>query len=175
MNYYCKEDYQMAKEQRKRTLVFYLITLGAFLIVTAGMMVWFSTLPYESPTMTTLRLIYYPLIAVFVIYSYMFLGIKYKRINKYYHLTLNLETGIRETTVASFFEYDETIQEKDGVDFKSLIFLEWNKYKKDFFERKVLVFYEREFPEFKQNDNVKFVTQGNVLISYEILDNQEEL
>ena len=42
-------------------------------------------------------------------------------------------------------------------------------YKNDFFERKVLVFDEKPFPELEENQNVKYVTQGNVLISYEIL------
>ena len=78
-------------------------------------------------------------------------------------------TGLKETSTGSFFEYDETLQDKDGVDFKSLIFIEWNKFKNDFFERKVLVFNEKPFPEFTEKQNVKYVTQGNVLISYEIL------
>jgi hypothetical protein len=82
---------------------------------------------------------------------------------------VNLCTGIRETSTGSFFEYSESVQDKDGVDCKALIFLEWNKYKKDFFERKVLIPYEKEFPEFTENMNVKYVTQSNLLISYEIL------
>ena len=70
----------------------------------------------------------------------------------------------------SFIEYSESIQDKDGVDFKSLVFIEWNKYKNDFFERKVLVFDEREFPQIKEGQNVTYVTQGNVLVSYKILE-----
>ena len=72
-------------------------------------------------------------------------------------------------------EYGKRIEElrkvmdKDGVDFKSLVFIEWNKYKIDFFERKVLVFYEKPFPEIPVEANVSYITQGNVLISYEIL------
>ena len=82
--------------------------------------------------------------------------------------------GIRETSTGSFLEYDEGLQVKDGVDFKALVFLEWNKYKKDFFERKVLVFYQEEFPEFKEGQNARYVTQGNVLIEYKILEQAEE-
>jgi hypothetical protein len=92
----------------------------------------------------------------------------FRRVNRYYRLTHNLNTGLRETSIGSFFEYDESIQDKDGVDCKSLIFVEWNKYKNDFYERKVLVLYEKPFPEFKEKQTVKYVTQGNVLISYEI-------
>ena len=84
-------------------------------------------------------------------------------------MNLHMKTGLKETFIGSFFEYDERIQQKDGVDFKALIFLEWNKYKQDFYERKVLVPFEKEFPKFSENQNVKYITQGNVLYSYEIL------
>ncbi len=170
IDYYVKEDLEKVKKQRNNTLTFYLITLGIFVFLCVGFILWYLTLPYMSPTISTLKWIHYPIIGVFIIYSFIFLGVKFKRVNKFYHLVLNLETGLRETSTGSFFEYDETIQDKDGVDFKSLIFLEWNKYKKDFYERKVLVFDEREFPKFNENDNVRYVTQGNVLISYEIIE-----
>lgn len=170
VDYYVKQDLEEVKKQRKKTLIGYFIVLGVFLLLSVGFFLWYRTLPYESPTINTLKWIQYPIIGVFVVFSFVYLGIKYKRVNKFYRLVYNLETGLRETSTGSFFEYDETSQEKDGVDFKSLIFLEWNKYKKDFFERKVLVFEEREFPKFNENDNVRYVTQGNVLISYEIIE-----
>ncbi len=170
VDYYVKQNLEEVKKQRKKTLIGYFIVLGVFLLLSVGFFLWYRTLPYESPTIKTLKWIQYPIIGVFVVFSFVYLGIKYKRVNKFYRLVYNLETGLRETSTGSFFEYDETSQEKDGVDFKSLVFLEWNKYKKDFFERKVLVFEEREFPKFNENDNVRYVTQGNVLISYEIIE-----
>ena len=77
--------------------------------------------------------------------------------------------GIKEKFTGSFIEYDETIIEKDGVEFKSLVFLEWNKYKNDFFERKVYVFSEKPLPQIEVGKNVKYITQSNVLLGYEIL------
>ncbi len=50
---------------------------------------------------------------------------------------------------------------------KSLVFLEWNKYKNEYFERKVLIFYENSFPEFEEKITYRYVTQSNVLVSYE--------
>ena len=70
-------------------------------------------------------------------------------------------------------EYDEELQEKDGVDFKSLIFIQWNEYKNKYFERKILVFYEEEFPKLEKGDEVEFVTQSNVLISYEVVGKKQ--
>ena len=169
IDYYVKEDLEKARAQRKKTLLAYFIVLGVVVLISAGFITWYLTLPYKSPTILTIKLIHYSILAVFAIFSFIYLGIKYKRINRYYKLVNYLETGLRETSTGSFFEYDETSQEKDGVDFKSLVFLEWNKYKNDFFERKVLVFEEKPFPKFNENDNVRYITQSNVLISYEIL------
>ena len=65
--------------------------------------------------------------------------------------------------------------DKDGVDCYSLVFLEYNKYKKDFFERKVLVLAEKPVPQFEKHTFVKFITQGNVLCSYEVLAEKQPL
>ena len=167
-NYFVEQEYIDAKAQRKRTLTAYLVIAVLYLISSIAMVVYFTTLPYKSPTIGTVKFIHYAVSVVFVVFSVIYLGIVFRRVNRYYKLTYNLNTGLRETSIGSFFEYDEHIQDKDGVDCKALIFIEWNKYKKDFYERKVLVFHEKPFPEFKEKQTVKYVTQGNVLISYEI-------
>ena len=169
IEYFLEQDYLKAKSQRKKVLAFYFVVLGVVLVISVGLYLWYRTLPYKSETISSVKWIHYSLAAIFVIFSFIYLGIKYKRVNRYYRLNYNLMTGIREASTGSFFEYDYSLQDKDGVDFKSLVFIEWNKYKKDFFERKVLVFNEKEFPEFSANQNVRYVTQGNVLVSYEIL------
>jgi hypothetical protein len=169
IEYFLEQDFFEVKKQRKRVLIGYIIVAAVYLVFSVGMFLWYRTLPYMSPTITTVKAIQYSVTAIFVIFSFIYMGIYFNRVNKYYNLTYNLMTGIRETSTGSFFEYDESLQDKDGVDFKALIFIEWNKYKNDFFERKVLVFDEKPFPELTENQNVKYVTQGNVLISYEIL------
>lgn len=169
IDYFVEEDFFKAKDQRKKVLIGFYCVLAVYLVLCVGLFLWYRTLPYQSPTIATVKAILYVLTAIMVIFSFIYMGIYFKRINRYYRMTYNMLTGIRETSTGSFLEYNEELQDKDGVDFKSLIFIEWNKYKKDFFERKVLVFDEREFPEFKESQNVKYITQGNVLISYEIL------
>ena len=169
IDYFVEQDFLDAKKQRKKVLSIYFIVLAVYLIISVGLFIWYRTLPYLSPTITTVKLIHYPLTAIMTVFSFIYLGVPFKRVNRYYQLTKNMITGLKETSTGSFFEYDETLQDKDGVDFKSLVFIEWNKYKNDFFERKVLVFDEKPFPELKENQNVKYVTQGNVLVKYEIL------
>ncbi len=167
--YFFNEEFYKAKKQRKIVLSIYLVVLAIYLVLSVGFFLWFRTLPYKSAEIIKVKILHYGLTAIFVIFSFIYLGVPYKRVNRYYRMTLNMIHGLKETFVASFLEYDESIRDKDGVDYKSLIFIEWNKYKQDFYERRVLVPYEKEFPKFEENQNVKFITQGNVLVSYEIL------
>jgi len=174
MEYFNEKEFELAKKQRKKTLAIFLIVLGVYVLATAGMFVWYRLLEYKSPTILTVKIIQHCLSGIFIIFSFIFMGIRYKRVNRYYRIVKYVTTGIKEYSEASFFEYSNNIQDKDGVDFKSLIFLEWNKYKKEYFERKVLVFNEKPFPEFREGDYVKFVTQSNILVSYDILERAEE-
>lgn len=168
-DYFIPEYLESAKKQKKKTLAVYFAVLGIYLAASVADYIWYFGLPYKSPTITGVKWLQYSITAVFVIFSFIYLGIVYKRVRRYYKQCYNMQTGLKETSTGNFLEYDEEIQDKDGVDFKSLVFIEWNKYKKDFFERKVLVFYEKPFPEIPEKANVRYVTQGNVLISYEIL------
>ena len=169
IQFFDEKEFISARKQKWRVLIVYFIVLAIYAVISTGMFLWFRTLPYMSNEISKVKIIHHAITVVFVIFSFIYLGIKYKRVKKYFDMNLNMMTGLKETFTGSFFEYDESVQEKDGVDCKALVFLEWNKYKNDFYERKVLVPYEKEFPEFIENQNVKYVTQGNVLYSYEIL------
>lgn len=170
--YFFQDDLIKVKKQRNTLLWIFISVLIFYALATAGFITWFALLPYNSPTQLTIKIIHYVLTGLVIIFLFIFMGIPYKRANKAYKFCKNLDTGVRETSEASFFEYDDALQEKDGVDCKSLIFLEWNKYKKDYFERKVLVFYEKPFPEIPLSSMVRFVTQGNFLIEYEIMEEE---
>ena len=169
VTYFEESELAKVKKQRNICRAVYFIILGIYLAVCVADFIWYRTLPYKSDTISAVKAVQYCVSAVFVIFSFIYLGIVYKRVNKYYKLCSHLVDGIKETYTGNFLEYDETVQVKDGVDFKSLVFIEWNKYKNDFFERKVLVFEEKPFPELPEKSNVRYVTQGNVLLTYEIL------
>ena len=107
-NYFVEQEYLDAKAQRKRTLTAYLIIAALYLIFSIAMVVYFTTLPYKSRTIGTVKVIHYAISVVFVIFSVLYLGIVFRRVNRFYKLTLNLNTGLRETSIGSFFEYDES-------------------------------------------------------------------
>lgn len=169
MKYFTQEDIEVVSKQRKKAIIGLYSILAIFLIVSIGYILWYMTLPYKSPTIKIIKLLHYATHFFFVILFFIYAGIYFKRINKRYKMQRNMEIGIKETSIGTFLEYCEEIQENDGVDFKSLVFIEWNKYKKNFFERKVLVFADRPFPEIELDAKVQFITQNNVLLEYEYL------
>lgn len=170
VDFFKTEEFDVAKKQRKKVLIWFFVVLGVYLLSSLAVLFWYLTLPYMSETIKWVKVVQYSLVAIFVIFAFLYLGIPFRRINKYYKVLRNMVSGLRETSTGSFFEYDESIQTKDGVEFKAIVFLEWNKYKNDFFERRVLVYAEKDFPVFEKNENVRYVTQGNKLCSYEILE-----
>ena len=174
IDYFKKEFLEEAKAQRNKSLMGYFIIVGIFLVCTIALFLWYSTLPYEDSKIGIVKTIQYVLLAIFIFVSGIYLNIKFRRVNKYYKKCLDISVGLVETSVGSFVEYSESLQTKDGVDFKSIVFLEINKKKDVFLERKVLVFYEKPFPEFEAGQNVKYTTQGNVLKYYEIIEEQGE-
>ena len=169
IDYFIDKDYFAVKKQRKKVLLGYFAVLAVYLVICLGLFLWYRTMPYMSPKITTAKILVFAVSAVFVIFSFIYLGIPYKRVNRYHKLAYNIMTGIKETSTGKIVRYEDKILVKDGVDFKLLIFSEWNKYKRDFYERQVYVFTDMEFPKFEENQNVKHVTVGNVLLSYEIL------
>lgn len=169
INYFKDEMLDDVAKQRKKLKIIYIIVASAFLVFAVGMFLWYLTLPYESPTINTIKWILYPAIILFVFFTFIYFGISFKRVNKYYKLCKNISTGLREQTTAEFKRVDEEYTEKDFVEMKALIFLEWNKFKKEFFERKVYIFPDVEIPNIQEGDKVLFETQGNVLTAYEIL------
>lgn len=172
-NYFTEQEYFNADKQRKNCLLVYCATAVVFLLVSVLNYIIFASQPYGSNKLNFIKAIQFTISAIYVVFSFLFLGIKYKRVNKYSKFCKRLIKGKKQTSELDFFEFDDRVTMLDGVECKTIIFLEWNEYKKIYFERKVLVFYEKEFPQIPENAFVKMVTQGNFLISYEVLEIRE--
>ncbi|MBS1313884.1 MAG: hypothetical protein KH436_07675 [Firmicutes bacterium] len=163
-----KEDFERCKKQRKNVLTVFYIVTGIYALGAIGLFVYFLFLPYQAPEIGWVKWGTFALTAVYVIFAFVFLGIKFKRVNRYYHMFKDVDVGLKEEWTAEFLRFEENIEVKDGVDFKCLIFSEWSEKKQEFFERKVLFDAEKEFPPITAGMKVRFVTQANILLSYEI-------
>lgn len=166
--YFNLNEYYQIKKEKNKILLIYFIILAIYLVVSGFCIAWYLVQPYMSDEIWKIKLVHYSITAIFVVFSCLYFGIKFKLVNRYYKLCYEMSIGNKETYEGNFLEYSEHKEDKDGVETKSLVFLEWNKYKSEYFERKVYVPYGKPFPELKENQTVKYVTQGNFLIAYEI-------
>ncbi len=175
--YASKNDYYQAKAQRKKTLTIFFIMIGVYILASAIILTIYLLQPYNSPKLQTLEIIEYVLTAVAVFVFLMFFHIPYKRVNKYFLFCKILVVGLKERSEVNFLEFDDKLREKEGVDCKSLVCLEWNKYKDEYFERRILVFYEKEFPPIPAGARLSVVTTSNFLVEYEIIElpNENEI
>lgn len=173
IQYYDEREIELSKKQFKKNLIIFLSFTFVFVAILISILIINYSLPYKASVKTLYQIIGVISIFAYVIYAILFVGIKLVRIKRYNEYCINIKEGLRETTTAVFLRFEEELQAKDGVDFKQLIFLEWNKFKSEFYERKVLVFSEKPFPNIEIGSTVTFVTQGNVLVEYEIIKTEE--
>ena len=166
-------DLTSAYRQQRNILRVYIAVAVVFAAICAACLVYFISLPYEDPNQIIPKIIICVASCLFVIFSYVFMGIKYHRARKYYKLISYLSVGMKQVNNSYFLRYEEP-ELRDGVDYYVLIFSEWSKKKSEYMDRKIYADNEKERPEFHAVDRVRYLTPGNVIVEYEVLYHDEE-
>ena len=156
------------KQKNKIVLTFWGITL-AYLAACIAMVVYHASLPYGSKEDAIPQTIAYVLSALYVIFSFPFMSIKYSRSNKYLKMLSFLSEGLKMSETNYFYTFREQKLQKDNIDVLSCIFAVWSKKKEEWLEREVYADVEKEQPDFGEGDLIRYVTQSNILVQYEIL------
>lgn len=165
---YEESDYENINRQRKKLLVGFWVSLAVLVAVNIAIFVLYTFQEYATPLKVPLLAINIASCALYVIIVYPIMSIKYKRVNNYYKMLYYFKNGIKSEGSNVFNGIDSSITVKDGVDFLNLKFLEWSDKKQEYFERNILFDVEKPLPDFKAGDLVHHITQGNILIAYEL-------
>ncbi len=168
-NIYCTEDFLKIKKQKKKYKIIYFSILGVYVLASVAIWLVYFFQPYKSPNIWWIKFIMFALAAIFVIFSFIYLGIPFKRIRNYYKILKGVEEGTSNATVGEFDRYSHELEVRDGIEFEAVYFLEYNTKKQDFFERKVWMDTEKPMPEFTKGEHVKIYTHGNMLVAFERL------
>ncbi len=166
---YTGSELSTEKARRKRFLTVWYILLGTVLAIDIGLIVWHALMPYKSPDQIIPRAIAMTLTSLFAVVSLLLFSIKFRRLNCYVRMLRYLDTGLKEGGVGEFIEFSQGVEVKEGVDFYHFDVYEWNEIKQEYFIRKVLVDNEKAKPELREGDMVHFITQGNILMQYEVI------
>ncbi len=166
---YGDEDYLSALKQKRKLFFIYVAVAAFYALICIGLLIYFASQPYQAPVLNAIRWVIAILTIAFVVFSYPYLGIKYKRISAYCAMLRGFNEGLKEKTEGEFFGFFEG-KEKDGVDADLCIIRNWNEKKHVYDERQYYIDREKPVPPFETGDYVRLILQGNVLIAYEILE-----
>ena len=178
VNVYKQSDYTNALNLKKKLLVIYFICIGVLAIPLGILFGLYLSLPYASTPQIenqgTLYLVLNCIItAVGVIFSFIYLGIPYKRAAAYFKLLDDIKVGQKVKNVSTFLQNDVSVVEVNNVDFHVMVVLEWSEKTQEFMRRHVLVDKEKPMPNFKNGDIISYVTHANVLLSYGYKDEED--
>ena len=66
---------------------------AAFAALLIGCIVWYVSMPYQDSLMYLPQLILCVAACIYIIFSFIFLGIKFQRVRKYYKMIASLPSG----------------------------------------------------------------------------------
>lgn len=159
-------DLYGAYRQKRRIFNIYWAVLAVFAAICVASLVFFIMLPFEDPLQPVPKAVACTATCLFIIFSWIFLGIKAHRARRYYRLISSMSTGIKQVNRSIFLRYEGS-ELNDGVDYYVLMFSEWSKKKSEYMDRKIYSVVEKELPVFEAGDIVSYITHGNVIIGYE--------
>jgi hypothetical protein len=131
---------------------------------------YYISLPYEDPMQALPTTCVYVATAVYVIFCYPFLGIKFSRVRRYFKMLSYVSEGLKMEEKNYFYCFDEKSLQKDNIDVIACVFETWNKKKSEWMERETYCDPEMSLPPFESGDYVRYVSQSNFIIQYEILE-----
>lgn len=165
INIYSDDDFLSAHRQYKKIIGVYVLAAAVYALFVAAAILYYISLPYKDSAQTVVKVIFGVVTAAFVIFSYPYLGIKVRRIKAYHRLLGGISAGLKNTDIAYFSHIDDW-EEYDKVDVNVLVFKKWNGKKREWDERKLYIDAEKDVPGFKENEEVRVVTFGNIIVQY---------
>ena len=155
--------------QRRRILAGFWIATALFIAGFLGIFLYYLFLPYADPNGTWATAVACVLAAAYVIFLFPYMGICYRRVNAYYKMLRFISAGLKEHMVAPFAGIEDWTT-TDGVDVNVATFRVHNHKRDEDMIRQIYVDGEKDFPPFEEGSSVSVISQGNLLIAYEILD-----
>ena len=165
---YSQADLHAIKKQKKTVYTVYFAVLTVFILLSVGILIFYNAQDFGTPLKTPLLLLEILLSSAFIIFSFVFIELKIKRVKAYCSF-LNEVFEIENTkSVNVFVRHDKTVSVKNKVEFTSLIFLEWSEKQHEYYEISVYFDVEKIVPNFKKGDKVYYKKYSNVLPAYDI-------
>ena len=168
---YTDADYLSAYNQKRKIFWFFMLITALYAGVCLVCVLYHASLPYEE-TAVWAQVITYAVSVVYAVFAYIYLAIKFSRARRYTKMLDNLNLGLKSVERHYFFEFRKASVQKDNVDAVAGVFGVWNNRRHEWQEREVFFDKEKPLPPFDNGDLVRYITQGSMMIEYEILQKQ---
>jgi hypothetical protein len=170
INVYNDADFFASYQEKRRALRLFFLITGIYLALGITILVYLTTLPYGDPNSGWPKAIVYVATVLYFTFIYPYMAIKYKRINRYHKVLSFINDGIKSEENNYFYAFRETTQQQDNVDVIIGVFGAWNKKHQEWQEREVYFDKEKPLPDFKNGDLIRYITQSNFIVQYEIVE-----
>lgn len=170
---YTDAEYLAVYKQKKKIFGVFLAVTAAYLIFCVAWWIYFMSLPYNDDKQTLPKMLVYVISVLYMIFAFPYLGIKYSRCNRYYKMLTYVSIGLKNEEKNHFYCFEKKTLQKDNIDVTSCVFEAWNKKKQEWMDREAYWDGEKELPPFESGDFVRYITQSNFIIQYDILKKKE--
>lgn len=165
-NLYKNLDLYNAMRQKKRLFLCYVAVAVFYALFLSACIAFYCLLPYNDGRGVIIIVAASIVTGIFIVFSFPYLGISYKRSKAYCKMLKYLSCGLKEYAVLPF-EGIEDWTTKDGVDVNVATFSIKNPKRDEKMIRRIFIDGEKDFPPFEEGKKYGMILQGNLLIAYE--------
>ncbi|MBQ7880095.1 MAG: hypothetical protein IJ317_05550 [Clostridia bacterium] len=166
---YTDADYLAAYKQKRKLFGIFMAITTVYLAFCVAWLVYYISLPYVANKFWPKACVYVAS-AVYAVFAWVYLSIKYSRIRRYYKMLGYVCDGLKVGETNYFYRFREKSLQKDNIDVVGCVFETYSRKKQEWMEREVYADSEKPLPEFGEGDLVRYVAQSNILIQYDILE-----
>ena len=167
---YQDADFLAAYKQKQKIFHVFMGVTIFYLAFCIFWIIFHVGLPYKDPMDALPKTMVYVSTALYVIFAFPFVGIKFSRSRKYYKMLYYLSEGMKSEECNYFYCFREKSLQKENIDVVGCVFETWNKKKQEWMDREAYCDCEKELPPFESGDYVRYIVQSNFVIQYEILE-----
>lgn len=169
---YTDADYLSAHRQKRRVFYAFMLVTCVYLAFCIAGVLYQSSLPYADPKQTLPRVLVYVATGAYIAWVFPFMAIKYSRVRKYCRMLYYVSEGLKMEEKNYFYRFREKSLQKDNIDVVGCVFETWNNKKQEWLERETYFDPEKPLPDFENGDLVRYITQSNFIVQYEIVQKQ---
>ena len=166
---YNDEDLLSVYKQKQKIFWIFVAITAFYLAFCIAWLIYHISLPYGDAKDVLPQAMVYIASVLYVLFIMPYMAIKYSRVRRYYKMLTYVGEGLKTEETNYFYRFREKSLQKDNIDVIGCVFETWSRKKSEWLEREAYFDPEKKLPDFESGDYVRYVSQSNFIIQYEIL------